>query len=455
MLAVRCELLLGSYQAADQFGSSKSVEWPPHPYRLHAGLVAAACEAGGAGPSDDALSALRWLEIQPPPLIACSTHYSMRTVATSFVPRNVTAGAEWKRYETAYVKKGRAAQLVGRAFPTAVPDDPVVAFIWPDAADVPGALMGLIEGISWLGSSRSPVVCAVTDEAPRPSAFVPTARGTQQVRVAAQGITDALVAARFTHPQPVSAPIAGYAIRSQAVQTPQHPVNEPFSELLVRRVVAATQDAADTPTVSAALRLAVLSCAGDSAPAALHGHDPSRRHAAYLALCDVAHTGARGTLRGIALALPDDVTTSERAACEHALHAVNPLVLAEGQSALALDDEIADLATLSVERWVGPATDWATVTPVVLDRFPRRGRAPRDELLASIANAGLPEPAEVQLLAGPPLVGAPPGGAMRGEVPPGMRVHARLRFERPIAGPVLVGRGRFRGVGLFLPERRR
>ena len=144
---------------------------------------------------------------------------------------------------------------------------------------------------------------------------------------------------------------------------------------------------------------------------------------------------------------------SERAACEHALRAVNPLVLAEGQSALALDDEIADLATLSVERWVGPATDWATVTPVVLDRFPRRGRSPRDELLASIANAGLPEPAEVQLLAGPPLAGAPPGGALRGEVPPGMRVHSRLRFEQPIRGPVLVGRGRFRGVGLFLPER--
>ncbi len=167
-------------------------------------------------------------------------------------------------------------------------------------------------------------------------------------------------------------------------------------------------------------------------------------------------TGVRaGTLRGVAVALPDDVTPAERAACERAFRAVNPLLLAEGQSALALDDEIADLATLSVERWVGPATDWATVTPVVLDRFPRRGRTPRDELLASIANAGLPEPAEVQLLAGPPLTGAPPGGAMRGEVPPGMRVHARLRFEQPVRGPVLVGRGRFRGVGLFLPERRR
>jgi len=448
VLTVRCELLLGSYQAADPFGPADTAEWPPHPYRLHAALVAAACEAGGERPAEDALAALRWLEVQGPPAITCSLVPSRRTAARSWVPRNPTRGGEWGRY----VKAGSAVNRVDRTFPTAVPADPVVTFTWPAADDASGVLVGLIEAVAWLGSSRSPVMCAVADAGP-PAVFVPSARGDWQVRVAAHGITEALVEARFSHPQPVSAPIAGYAAAAAPVESVPRPVSGPFSELLVRRVVAATQDAADTAAVAAALRLAVLARAGDTAPAALHGHDPSRGHAAYLALCDVAHAGARGTLRGVALALPDDVTTAEQAACERALRAVNPLLLAEGQSPLALDDEIADLVTLSVERWVGPATDWATVTPVVIDRFPRRGRTPRDELLASIANAGLPEPAEVQLLAGPPLAGTPPGGAMRGEVPPGMRVHARLRFEQSIRGPMLVGRGRFRGVGLFLPER--
>jgi CRISPR-associated protein Csb2 len=450
MLAVRCELLLGSYQASDPFGPADSVEWPPHPYRLHAALVAAACEAGGAAPAEDALAALRWLETQPPPAITCSVEPSRRTSARSWVPRNPTRGGEWDRY----LKAGTAVNRVDRTFPTALPEDPVVTFIWPAVEGASDVLAGLVESVTWLGSSRSPVICAVQTVGPE-AVFVPSALGEWQVRVAAQGITDAFVATRFAHPQPVSAPIAGYARAAPMLERELPPVAAPFSELLVRRVVTATQDAADAPALGAALRLAVLSRAGDSAPAALHGHDPSRGHAAFLALCDVAHRGARGTLRGVALALPDDVTDAERTACERAFRAVNPLLLADGQAPLALDDEIAGLATLSVDRWLGPATHWATVTPVVLDRFPRRGRSPRDELLASIANAGLPDPTEVQLLAGPPLTAAPPGGAMRGEVPPGMRVHARLRFEQPVMGPVLVGRGRFRGVGLFLPERRR
>jgi CRISPR-associated protein Csb2 len=197
----------------------------------------------------------------------------------------------------------------------------------------------------------------------------------------------------------------------------------------------------------------VLARAGDIAPSALHGHESERGHAAYLAICDVGHHAARGTLRGVGLALPNDLTLDERDACERAFREVDPLVLSGGLAPLKLDEDVTDLWTLAVERWVGPATDWATVTPVVLDRFPRRGRSMSDELAASIANAGLPEPTEMQLLAGPPLAGAPPSGGLRGEVTRGLRVHARVRFPEHVVGPVLVGRGRFRGVGLFVPNR--
>jgi CRISPR-associated protein Csb2 len=447
VFAVRCELLQGSFQAADPFGSAEAVEWPPHPYRLHAALVAAACEAGGERPIEDDVAALRWLEAQRPPVIACSREPSRRTTATMWVPRNPTRGGEWARY----MKAGRIDR-VGRVLPTAVPEDPVVVFSWPESDPPPAALATLVEGVAWLGSSRSPVACAIVEEAPD-AVFLPSRQGHRQVRVAAPGITEALLAARFTHPQPVSAPIAGYATGATPRLSPRRIRRAPFSELLVRRVVAAMQDSADSAIVAAALRAAVLGRAGDSAPPALHGHDPARGHGAYLTLCDVAHKAARGTVRGVALALPDDVSAGEREACERAFAAVDPLALGDGRTPLRLDDEVADLWTLSPDRWVGPARAWASVTPVVLDRFPRRARTARDELLTSIANAGLPEPAEAELLAGPPLAGAPPGGALRGEVPAGMRVHARVRFPEPVRGPVLVGRGRFRGVGLFLPER--
>jgi CRISPR-associated protein Csb2 len=140
VFAVRCELLLGSYQAADPFGPADAVEWPPHPYRLHAALVAAASEAGGERPAEDALAALRWLEQQRPPSITCSPEPSGRTVAASWVPRNPTRGTEWKRD---YLDKGRRIVRLDRSFPTAIPADPAVTFTWPTDDRAPVALDAL------------------------------------------------------------------------------------------------------------------------------------------------------------------------------------------------------------------------------------------------------------------------------------------------------------------------
>ncbi len=446
MWAVRCELLMGSYQAADPFGAADVVEWPPHPFRLHAALVSAACEAGGEHPSTEHVQALRWLEAQPPPLITCSADPPRRTVAMMWVPRNPTRGGEWDRY----FKAGQSVSRVGRVFPTAVPADPVVTLTWPETDGVPESLEPLVQRVSWLGSSRSPVACAAVREPPAPT-FVPSAAGAWQVRVAAHGVTDALLEARFTHPQPVAARVAGYTVPGAGEGTETGVAAGPMSELLVRRTVGATQDAADSALLGSALRAAVLARAGDEAPAALHGHDPARDHAAYLTLVDVGHTGARGAVRGMALGLPAGLTPGERAGCLRAFVAVDRVTLPGGRRPLRLEDDAGDLWTLAAERWVGPAIVWSTVTPVILDRFPRRDRTPRDELLASVANAGLPAPADVELFAGPPLTGAPPAGGLRGDVPPGMRVHARLRFHAAVRGPLVVGRGRFRGVGLFQP----
>jgi len=251
VLAVRCELLLGSYQAQDPFGGSEAAEWPPHPYRLHAALVGAACEAGGERPAAEDLDVLRWLERQGPPSIACSATVSHRTQATVWVPPNPTRGAEWDRY----VKAGSAVNRVARSIPTAVPEDPAVGFVWPDAEAPSHALWRLVESIGWLGSSRSPVACAVTAEAP-PATFLPDARGEWQARVAAKGLTDALLKGRFTHPQPVRPPVMGYRLRGARRAARPAIASAPFSALLVRRVTGAVQETAEAPLVAAALRLA-------------------------------------------------------------------------------------------------------------------------------------------------------------------------------------------------------
>jgi hypothetical protein len=130
-------------------------------------------------------------------------------------------------------------------------------FTWPAADAAPGALTELVEAVSWLGSSRSPVACAVVNDSIAPM-FVPSSRGEHQIRVAAPGITEALLGARFIHPQPVPTAIAGY--ERWGTQPPGEAIatRGPFAELLVRRVVRATQDAADTPLLGDALRAAVL-----------------------------------------------------------------------------------------------------------------------------------------------------------------------------------------------------
>lgn len=448
-MVVRCELLLGSYQAADPFAGGMSVEWPPHPYRLHAGLVLAACEAGGAEPDPSSIAALEWIEEQAAPDIECSECAIERTEATFWVPRNPTRGSEWQRY----VRNGTAVNRLGRSFPTAVPAEPVIHFRWPDASDPPEAITKLFEQVTYLGSSRSPVACTLVDAPRATRAFRASKSGDKSVRIAIPGSTGAMLANRFAHPARISPVIATYAFDDAAGDRPEAVDGGAFADLLVRRIIDGVQDVCDAAWLADAVRLAVLSLAGDAAPAALHGHDAQRGHAAYLPLPDVGHTAAGGSIRGVGLALPRDLDQSERAACLRAFAGVDRVTV-PGRRQLRLSDDHGELSTLSTERWVGPSVGWATVTPVVLDRFPRRGRSPLDELLSSVANAGLPQPIEATVLAGPPVLGGALAGKLRGTVVPGKRVHARLRFAVPVRGPVCVGRGRFRGVGLFLPERR-
>jgi len=69
---------------------------------------------------------------------------------------------------------------------------------------------------------------------------------------------------------------------------------------------------------------------------------------------------------------------------------------------------------------------------------------------------GLPAPAAVTVLPSAPLPGSskarhfPPFPGSEGRV---QRVltHAALQFEEPVAGPILLGAGRYVGLGLMRP----
>jgi len=61
-----------------------------------------------------------------------------------------------------------------RSFPSVVPQNPVVYFIWPEAhpdAVLKQLLEAITRNVAYLGSSRSPVRVHLTDEPPTPNWF--------------------------------------------------------------------------------------------------------------------------------------------------------------------------------------------------------------------------------------------------------------------------------------------
>lgn len=121
------------------------------------------------------------------------------------------------------------------------------------------------------------------------------------------------------------------------------------------------------------------------------------------------------------------------------------------------------LQTLRDARYRRASRVWETVLPVV-HAHRRTSTGPRGlfrQVAADCRHVGLPEPLAVEVLEHAPLGGAPDRLWPDRLVPPdwrgplnGPRSHLRITFERPIVGPVILGRARHFGVGLCLPNLR-
>jgi CRISPR-associated protein Csb2 len=477
-LALRFQFLQGTYQAAEP-GQITEPEWPLHPVRVHCALVAAGWAMAGDGlfPESTVLAALRWLESAGAPTIALPANVARRISPTVYVPRNPTR--EELSDAQASLRRGdhRAFQRqfgrVDRTFPTIVLGDEPVWLAWPHSEpnlELGSVFEALADYVGYLGSSRSPVACAAVDsrDAPEPT-LVPVDRtGSYVLRVASAGLTDELVRNRYdwggiggaAQPYRHAWRAAGHA---EAVGEP--PLSGPFTRLVVlQRVKGFRLTLAHTAIVTRALRDAVLANAGDDAPAILHGHGRNP-HVAFLPLASVGNRYAGGEIRGFALAIPNGATDEEEAAIVKAVRRTKRVAITReivpwrvehlpDPAMLAEPDPDSALRTLDPGRWLGPADSWATATPVVLDRHTRPGRRQSavDMVMLAFDNALLPQPLSVEISKAPFLGGAVPVGVHAANgAPRGALWHVRARFERPLRGPVIVGRGRYMGTGLFAP----
>lgn len=278
------------------------------------------------------------------------------------------------------------------------------------------------------------------------------------------------------------------------------------SELLVLVVDRNTDQPnytlSDTLALTRRLRDAVMaSCPQTPPPAWISGHDektgePTKSpHIAFLPLSFVCHKYADGSVKGLAIAFPksDVVSLHDRGAM------LGPLLFDKNGEPRKIELKLGSAGSwtgyvaegetlpqsLQQDTWLRPSRQWASVTPVILDRFPKTSRTEdrkaweqevREIVLQSCVWAGYPAPIAIDLDTTSWLMGSPraysksrplrgtdsqdertdlgdgfPRFPTRNGKPPRLQIHVHLTFDCQVKGPVLMGAGRFLGYGFFRP----
>ena len=507
MFAIEIEYLLRVSFAAR--ASQKEVaEWPPHPDRVFLALVAA---WGESGSRPDGADALRWLEAQDPPDIRVPETNS-RDEVVSFVPVSGPGDdmVDVLSKERPVLQIPHDVKRKERRFPaTILPDDePKAYMVWRNADPSQGtrlALSDLASRVSHIGHSASVTRVAVTENfESEPSHVCDDAEGDVNLRCPHEGRFDSLVAGfggglgSGLAWRPSAAPPRKYRLPfDRAVQSAMGGGDE-WVTLAFRGQTVPTL--LSFPAVAKRMRDAIMHNVDGPIHGIISGHKPDGSYVEgpHLAIVPMANVGwgpySDGSLIGMSMILPkkSGYGTGERKQLRQAVSKF--LTPGEPQSqskpgagrtsAAARADEsqnrrgegllrlgkagVAALGrpdgrgSLLADRYVEKSKIWASVTPMVLDHHPKKNKSPEDIIGGSCSNMGLPPPASVSFSRHSRIAGAPAAyagkRARRGWMPPKagfldnkFLCHAVLEFDRHVCGPVILGAGRYYGLGLFVP----
>lgn len=206
---------------------------------------------------------------------------------------------------------------------------------------------------------------------------------------------------------------------------------------------------ARTSQLAESLRQAALSVGGDEVSPLLHGHDGD--HAAWSVLPNVGHGYANGEVLGLGVWLPRGTDQAERDRCALTLSSVSHIRLNDTRISLRDQAPFQKLpAGLQRSTWSRKARVWASVTTVVLDRHPKRHQHLEQLIADSVEMAGYPRPIRLEIGQTSPVRGVPPARRFQPRSQ-GRWMHVVLNFERAVRGPLLIGRDRHFGLGLFRP----
>jgi CRISPR-associated protein Csb2 len=499
VFAIEVEYLTGRAVATTRHRREEA-EWPPHPGRLFSALVDAAFQADstdGLTLPDDIRAALEWLERLDPPSVAVSGA-QRRDVIPVFVPVNDAVAPEVKAGKVpsagqiadavAVLPDGRGKQA--RFFPTVIPDSPLVHFVWdsaPDAEKHRPALDRLATNVTYLGHSSSLVRVEVID-AHAPITHRPDPNGRHTLRVPARGRLAELVSHDRRNARPSPGLYAAYA----KVSEEKKPVGPAESGSVFGDVIVCEIDGPFLPLSGAtrflnAVRDAVIRATDTESQAVktlVSGHTAdggvSREdHVAYIPLANVGFNRySDGKVMGFGLVLPRGLArfSAERRAILKAVAGLDGIGFGGHEWRVTIPTEN---IPKSLETWAYTAASklWATVTPILCDRFPKEkdGERLEDILAQSVERVVGVRPVHVHLTrtekhpfrirtemsderslkvgAFSVFHGVPPShefsNRRKPDDPPRHRIHAVVEFDREVRGPLIVGAGRYQGLGLF------
>jgi CRISPR-associated protein Csb2 len=461
MFAIEVEYLLGRAVATDASQRDRA-EWPPHPQRLFSALVDA--HHADASPAGEA--ALRWLEAAGSPSLRVAHRENVdfwrRDIGKHWVPINDELPSGEKNLRAAPLPQQRRRQE--RYFPAVTLSDACVQFIWSTdpAHDTLATIAGLTHRLCYLGHSASPIRATVLSTPAAPTLSPSADADALPLRVPGPGRFDRLNAVhqlRLTNES--HQPPLGVTVRYAERQAPA--VNGPLEAVARLKIIGGPRLGLEASVpLMRKLRAALLSIFQTPQPEVLSGHtdDAEKALGPHLALHPLAHIDHRyadGSLKGFMALLPRDASDEVRVRLKRAFAALAALKLgAYGELVLALVEPDESLVSLALGRYVKAADQWVTVTPIALGRHPKK-RQPLEAVIAhDVQTAGLPPLQSVELSEVSFLPGAPHARAFHRD---GLKQldgrilrHARLRFAEPVRGPVVIGAGRFIGLGLCRAE---
>ena len=380
-----------------------------------------------------------------------------------------------------------------RFFPSVTPDRARVSYLWdhspPDGMD--GILDRLLCRVTRLGHPSSLVSCRVAREPPEIS-HMPGEDG-DSLRNIGRGQLAELERQYGRHHgvSPRSLPYTDIRYRvargAEASERPYEPNTAGDWIVFEFRHDSRALPALRAVELATAMRTAIFHYAEDPIPEGLSGHKVSGApvtapHVAFLPIPYVGFPHADGRLLGIALSAPKTLDEISRRALYRAIgiwerrapeapECVTLTLGARGVVHMSRVRGSTAMSSLLPEVWHRPSRCWISATPIALPRHPgplaRGSQAARDKawraaekaVKDACAHVGLPAPSAVTIGFVPFIAGAHPvvrfplfsrngrdGRPIRRQL-----VHASITFDRPVSGPLMLGAGRFLGLGLMRP----